>query len=63
MQVYVSRLHHTMKVEEIVEYIPIKTKLTLKVEKLDSRHNINFKSFMVQFSTQRLRTPKSFTSA
>ncbi|XP_075990218.1 uncharacterized protein LOC142985859 [Anticarsia gemmatalis] len=37
---YVSRLHYSTKVEEIVEYIQTKTKWTLKVQRLESRHNV-----------------------
>ena len=41
-QLYVSRLYHTMKVEEIVEYLRVKTNWTLRVEMLESRHNTSF---------------------
>ncbi|PZC82757.1 hypothetical protein B5X24_HaOG209855 [Helicoverpa armigera] len=53
-QLYVSRLHHSTKVEEIVEYIRVKTNWTLRVEKLEPRHNTNFKSFVVGVPTQHL---------
>ncbi|XP_047021565.1 uncharacterized protein LOC124631289 [Helicoverpa zea] len=53
-QLYVSRLHHSTKVEEIVEYIRVKTNWTLRVEKLESSHNTNFKSFVVRVPTQHL---------
>ncbi|PZC78059.1 hypothetical protein B5X24_HaOG202662 [Helicoverpa armigera] len=53
-QLYVSRLHHSTKVEEIVEYIRVKTNWTLRVEKLEPRHNTNFKSFVVRVPTQHL---------
>ncbi|KAF9794126.1 hypothetical protein SFRURICE_009503 [Spodoptera frugiperda] len=36
-QLYVSRLHHTTTVEQIVEYVRSKTNWTLRVEKLESR--------------------------
>ncbi|PZC73637.1 hypothetical protein B5X24_HaOG209011 [Helicoverpa armigera] len=45
-QLYVSRLHHTTTVEQIVEYVRSKTNWTLRVAKLESRHNTNFNSFM-----------------
>lgn len=51
---YVSRLHHSTKVEEIVEYMKVKTNWTLRVEKLEPRHNTNFKSFVVRVPTQHL---------
>ncbi|XP_047023719.1 uncharacterized protein LOC124632796 [Helicoverpa zea] len=53
-QLYVSRLHHSTKVEEIVEYIRVKTNWTLRVERLEPRHNTNFKSFVVRVPTQHL---------
>ncbi|XP_050550449.1 uncharacterized protein LOC126910801 [Spodoptera frugiperda] len=37
---YVSRLHDSTKVEEIVEFIKIKAKLHLKVEQLHSQHRL-----------------------
>ncbi|KAF9798982.1 hypothetical protein SFRURICE_011621 [Spodoptera frugiperda] len=55
-QLYVSRLHHTTTVEQIVEYVRFKTNWTLRVEKLESRHNTNFKSFMVRVPTQHFET-------
>lgn len=51
---YVSRLHHYTKVEEIVEYVKMKTNWTLRVERLEPRHNTNFKSFVVRVPTQHL---------
>ncbi|KAF9800775.1 hypothetical protein SFRURICE_001799 [Spodoptera frugiperda] len=45
---YVSRLHDSTKVEEIVEFIKIKAKLHLKVEQLHSQHRVDFKSFVVR---------------
>ncbi|PZC74018.1 hypothetical protein B5X24_HaOG208432 [Helicoverpa armigera] len=51
---YVSRLHHSTKVEEIVEYLRVKTNWTLRVEKLEPRHNTNFNSFVVRVPTQGL---------
>ncbi|PZC80411.1 hypothetical protein B5X24_HaOG214713 [Helicoverpa armigera] len=53
-RLYVSRLHPSTKVEEIVEYIRVKTSWTLRVEKLEPRHNTNFKSFVVRVPTQHL---------
>ncbi|KAF9823741.1 hypothetical protein SFRURICE_017304 [Spodoptera frugiperda] len=55
-QLYVSRLHHTTTVEQIVEYVRSKTNWTLRVEKLESRHNTNFKSFMVRVPTHHFET-------
>ncbi|PZC73779.1 hypothetical protein B5X24_HaOG208790 [Helicoverpa armigera] len=51
---YVSRLHHSTKAEEIVEYLRIKTKWTLRVERLEPRHNMNFNSFVVRVPTSDL---------
>ncbi|KAJ8717572.1 hypothetical protein PYW07_005502 [Mythimna separata] len=55
-QLYVSRLHHSTKVEELVEYIKMKTNFILRVERLESRHKINFKSFVVRVPTHSLET-------
>ncbi|KAF9822734.1 hypothetical protein SFRURICE_001093 [Spodoptera frugiperda] len=51
---YVSRLHHTTKVEDIVEYVKVKTNWTLRVVRLEPRQNTNFKSFVVRVPTQHL---------
>ena len=51
-QLYMSRLHHYTKVEEIMEYLRVKTSWILRVEMLESRHNTNFKS--VRVPTQHL---------
>ncbi|XP_022834947.1 uncharacterized protein LOC111362504 [Spodoptera litura] len=51
---YVSRLHYTTKVEEIVEYIRVKSKFVMRVERLESRHNTNFNSFVVRVPTEHL---------
>ena len=51
---YVSRLHHSTKVEEVVEYVRVKTNWTLRVERLEPRHNTNFKSFVVRVPTHHL---------
>lgn len=53
---YVSRLHDSTKVEEIVEFIKIKAKLHLKVEQLHSLHRVDFKSFVVRVPTEHLPT-------
>ncbi|KAF9805151.1 hypothetical protein SFRURICE_013344 [Spodoptera frugiperda] len=53
---YVSRLHDSTKVEEIVEFIKIKAKLHLKVEQLHSQHRVDFKSFVVRVPTAHLST-------
>ncbi|KAF9794016.1 hypothetical protein SFRURICE_015185 [Spodoptera frugiperda] len=53
---YVSRLHDSTKVEEIVEFIKIKAKLHLKVEQLHSQHRVDFKSFVVRVPTEHLST-------
>lgn len=51
---YVSRLHDSTKVEEIVEFIKIKTKLHLKIEQLHSKHRVDFKSFVIRVPTEHL---------
>ncbi|CAH0698690.1 unnamed protein product [Spodoptera exigua] len=51
---YVSRLHHSTKVEEVVEYMRVKTNWTLRVELLEPRHKTNFKSFVVRVPTHHL---------
>ncbi|CAH1636245.1 unnamed protein product [Spodoptera littoralis] len=56
---YVSRLHYSTKVEEIVEYIQIKTNYTLRVLKLESHHSVNFNSFVVRVPSVDL--PKFMT--
>ena len=53
---YLSRLHHSTKDEEIVEYMRVITSWTLRVEKLESRHKTNFKSFVVRVPTHHLET-------
>lgn len=53
---YVSRVHFNVKPEGVLEYLKQKTGLTLRVEKLESRHNVNFISFMVRVPTDRLST-------
>ncbi|XP_050559858.1 uncharacterized protein LOC126912312 [Spodoptera frugiperda] len=53
---YVSRLHDSTEVEEIVEFIKIKAKLHLKVEQLHSQHRVDFKSFVVRVPTEHLST-------
>ncbi|CAH0591585.1 unnamed protein product [Chrysodeixis includens] len=55
-QLYVSRLHHTTTVEQVVEYVRSKTNWTLRVERLESHHNTNFKSFMVRVPTHHVET-------
>ena len=55
-QLYVSRLHHSTKVEEVVEYVRVKTNWTLRVVELESRHNTNFKSFVVRVPTHHVET-------
>lgn len=51
---YVSRLHYTTKEENLVQYILMKTKFTVRVQPLESRHNVNFKSFVVRVPTDNL---------
>ncbi|KAF9821777.1 hypothetical protein SFRURICE_001888 [Spodoptera frugiperda] len=51
---YVSRLLHSTKVEDIVEYVKVKTNWTLRVVRLEPRQNTNFKSFVVRVPTQHL---------
>lgn len=55
-QLYVSRLHHSTSAAQIVEYIRSKTNFTLRVERLESRHNTNFKSFMVRVPSHHIET-------
>ncbi|XP_072934994.1 uncharacterized protein [Epargyreus clarus] len=40
--VYVSRLHYSTKPSDIVEYLAVKTKFRLVVEKLETRSAVNF---------------------
>ena len=53
---YVSRLFYSTKAEEIVEYIRVKSKFTLRVQRLESRHTVNFNSFVVRVPTEHLST-------
>ncbi|KAJ8725745.1 hypothetical protein PYW08_003928 [Mythimna loreyi] len=55
-QLYISRLHHFTKVVDIVEYLKVKTNWTLRVARLEARHDVNFKSFVVRVPTQHLQT-------
>ncbi|KAM3965437.1 uncharacterized protein ACR2FA_000271 [Aphomia sociella] len=48
-QLYVSRVHWSTKVEEVVDYIRKKSNFTLRVERLESRHKVNFSSSVVIF--------------
>ncbi|XP_050560523.1 uncharacterized protein LOC118266283 [Spodoptera frugiperda] len=49
--VYISRLHYTTKAEDIVEYVRQKLKYAPRVQLLESRHNANFKAFVVRVPT------------
>lgn len=49
--VYISRLHYTTKVEDVVEYVCQKTKYRLRVQQLESRRNVYFNSFVVRVPT------------
>lgn len=55
-QLYVSRLHHKIETEHVVEYVRLKTKWSLRVEKLVSRHETNFNSFVLRVPTTHLST-------
>ncbi|XP_035430889.2 uncharacterized protein LOC118263167 [Spodoptera frugiperda] len=55
-QLYVSRLHHSTKVEDLVEYIKWQTHWTLRVERLESRYKMNYKSFVVRVPSDSLDT-------
>lgn len=55
-QLYVSRLHWSTKVEELVDFVRRKSKFTLRVERLASRHKVNFSSFVVRVPTHHLET-------
>ncbi|KAF9800956.1 hypothetical protein SFRURICE_014129 [Spodoptera frugiperda] len=48
---YISRLHYTTKAEDIVEYVRQKLKYAPRVQLLESRHNANFKAFVVRVPT------------
>ncbi|PZC71740.1 hypothetical protein B5X24_HaOG212568 [Helicoverpa armigera] len=49
--VYISRLHYANKAEDIVEYVRQKLKYAPRVQLLESRHNANFKAFVVRVPT------------
>ncbi|XP_075990150.1 uncharacterized protein LOC142985790 [Anticarsia gemmatalis] len=53
---YVSRLHYSTKAENIVEYVQVKSNFKLRVEQLQSCHNVNFNSFVVRVPTEHLST-------
>lgn len=53
---YVSRLHYSTKPDDLVEYMRVKTKFTLRVAKLESRHSVNFNSYVVRVPTSHLAT-------
>lgn len=55
-QLYVSRLHYSTKAEEIVEYVRVKTGIILRVAKLESRHTVNFNSYVLRVPTDKLAT-------
>lgn len=44
---YLSRLHYSVQCEEIVKCIKLKANYTLQVERLKSRHCVNFKCLQV----------------
>ncbi|XP_072934813.1 uncharacterized protein [Epargyreus clarus] len=54
--VYVSRLHHNTKPSDITEYLAVKTKYRLVVEKLEARNAVNFSSFVVRVPTEHIAT-------
>ncbi|CAH0399316.1 unnamed protein product [Chilo suppressalis] len=43
---YVSRLHYTKKAEGIAEYLRTKTNFSQRIARLESRHDVNFNSFV-----------------
>lgn len=53
---YVSRLHWSTKVEEVVDYVRSKSNFTLRVERLQSHHKSNFNSFVIRVPTHHLST-------
>ncbi|XP_022824467.1 uncharacterized protein LOC111354990 [Spodoptera litura] len=53
-QLYLSRLHHSMTVENVVEYIRELTGLTLRVERLEPRYKMNYESFVVRVPSDYL---------
>ncbi|XP_072934818.1 uncharacterized protein [Epargyreus clarus] len=54
--VYVSRLHHNTKPSDITEYLAVKTKYRLVVEKLEAGNAVNFSSFVVRVPTEHIAT-------
>ncbi|PZC81024.1 hypothetical protein B5X24_HaOG213546 [Helicoverpa armigera] len=50
-QVYISRQHCTTKAKYILEYVRQKLKYAPRVQLLESRHNANFKAFVVRVPT------------
>lgn len=55
-QLYISRVHYAVQTKAVEDYLKTKTGLSLRVEKLDSRHNLSFCSFMVRVPSQHLST-------
>ncbi|CAH0699379.1 unnamed protein product [Spodoptera exigua] len=53
-QLYLSRLHYTTTVEDVVEYMYSKTGRQYRVVMLESRYNMNHKSFVVWVHTRHL---------
>ncbi|KAL0841481.1 hypothetical protein ABMA28_015158 [Loxostege sticticalis] len=53
---YVSRVHWSTKVEDVVDYVQKKSNFRLRVERLESRHKTNFNSFLVRVPTHHLPT-------
>lgn len=41
-QLYESRVYYAMKPERMIKYLKWKTGLVMRVEKLESPHNVNF---------------------
>ncbi|XP_075990245.1 uncharacterized protein LOC142985887 [Anticarsia gemmatalis] len=52
--VYVSRLHYLTKTEDVVTYICKRTKYQMRVQLLEARNNVGFKSFVVRVQNDGL---------
>ncbi|XP_045494151.1 uncharacterized protein LOC123693195 [Colias croceus] len=53
-QLYVSRLHHSTQASDVVEYVRVKTKFIVRVQRLEPRNNLNFNSFVVRVPSEQL---------
>ncbi|XP_026743671.1 uncharacterized protein LOC113505251 [Trichoplusia ni] len=46
--VYISRLHYSIRAEDIADYVRQKVRYAPRVQLLESRRNVNFKAFVVR---------------